>query len=142
MAQPNYNRNYETLMAVVTHLAVGKWATRQPKGIANDLSIDESEVRTVLKEFKGLFREFTKTSKDHGDHFYALHLRHSRQANDENKDAERGPLESTYLFPLLEFISRKSAQETQQGVAMKVALLTASISLVASTASLIVSLYK
>jgi hypothetical protein len=142
MAQPNYTRNYETLMAVVTHLGVGKWALRQPRGIANDLSIDESEVKTVLREFKGLFRESTKTSRDHGDHFYSLHLRHSRQASDENREIERAPLESEYLFPLLEFISKKSAQESQQSVAMKVALLTACISLLASAASLIVSLHK
>ena len=42
MSELSYSKHYETLMAVVTHLAVNKWALRQPRGIANDLSIDES----------------------------------------------------------------------------------------------------
>lgn len=66
MAQPNYSRNYEALMAVVTHLAVGKWATRQRKGIANDLSIDESEVRAVLKELKDCFASLRRLPGSRG----------------------------------------------------------------------------
>src|SRR3954471_1173926 len=112
MPQPNYNRNYETLMALVTHLGAGKWPMRQPKGIAKDLSIDESEIRAVLQEFKGLFRQSVKASKDHGDHFYSLQLRYARQPSDEN-EIERAPLEAEYLFPLLEFISKKSAEQSQ-----------------------------
>jgi hypothetical protein len=142
MSRPNYTKHYETLMAVVTHLAVNKWALRQPRGIARDLSINEEDVKAVLINFKGLFRESAGTSKDHGDHYYSLHLRHSRQSSDENKDVERAPLEAVYLFPLLTFISQKSAQESQQGIAMKAALLTALISLVASAVSLFVALYK
>lgn len=142
MSRPNYTKHYETLMAVVTHLGVHKWALRQPRGIAKDLSINEEDVKTVLTNFKGLFRESLGASKDHGDHFYSLHLRHSRQSSDDNKDVERAPLEADYLFPLLTFISQKSAQESQQGIAMRAALLTALISLIASAASLFVALHK
>jgi hypothetical protein len=44
MPNPDYSKNYEVLMAVVTHLAVNKWALRQPKGIAKDLSIEDVQV--------------------------------------------------------------------------------------------------
>ena len=71
MASPDYAKHYEVLMAVVTHLGVNKWALRQPRGIANDLSIDETSIRIVLKEFKGLFRQSANTSRDHSDHFYS-----------------------------------------------------------------------
>ena len=135
MSELSYSKHYETLMAVVTHLAVNKWALRQPRGIANDLSIDKSSVRTVLKTFKSLFRESMKTSKDHGDHFYSLHLRHSKQSTDES-DVERAPLEAEYFFPLLDFISKKSMQETQTSVAIKAALMAAAVSLFASFVAL------
>lgn len=141
MSQPSYSLHYETLTAVVTHLAVNKWALRQPQGIANDLSIDVADVKVVLKEFKGMFRESVKKSKDHSDHFYSLHLRHSRQAIDE-KEVERPPLDSEYLIPLLEFISKKSIQEAQHKTAITVALTGASLTLVASAVSLLIAFYK
>jgi hypothetical protein len=131
----NYAKHYETLMAVVTHLAVNKWALRQPQGIAKDLSIDVKSVRTVLNTFKSLFRESVKKSSDHGDHFYSLHLRHSKQAADDT-EVERAALDAEYFFPLLDYISKKSIQETQQNVALKAALIAAAVSLIASLASL------
>lgn len=136
MAAPNYAKHYETLMAVVTHLAVNKWALRQPQRIANDLSIDVASVRAVLKTFKSLFRESPKKSKDHSDHFYSLHLRHSKQAADESNEVERAALDPEYFFPLLDYISKKSMQETQQNVALKAALIAAAVSLIASMAAL------
>lgn len=136
MARPNYAKHYETLMAVVTHLAVNKWALRQPQGIAKDLSIELESVRTVLRTFKSLFRESAKKSRDHGDHFYSLHLRHSKQAADDSNDVERAALDADYFFPLLDYISKKSMQETQQNVALKAALIAAAVSLIASLAAL------
>jgi len=143
MPNPDYSKNYEVLMAVVTHLAVNKWALRQPKGIAKDLSIEDVQsVRNVLKSFKGLFRESKGISKDHGDHFYSLHLRHSRQGDGDNVDQERAPLEPEYLFSLLKFVSEKSAQESQQMTALRVAGMTSMISLIVAAASLFVVLHK
>jgi hypothetical protein len=142
MTKPDYAKHYEVLMAVVTHLGVNKWALRQPRGIANDLSIDEESIRTVLKSFKGLFRQSAKTSGDHGDHFYSLHLRHSRQPSGENPQVERGPLDAEYLFPLLKFISEKSAQQSQQATALRLAALSSLISLLVACVSLYITLRK
>jgi hypothetical protein len=127
-------------MAVVTHLAVHRWAVRQPKGIAKDLSIDVEDVALVLKSFKGLFRESAGTSKDHGDHFYALHLRFARQVADEDNNKDRPPLENEYLKQLLDFVAQRASEELQRGAAMKGALITASLSLIASLTSVGVAL--
>ena len=86
--------------------------------------------------FKSLFRESTKKSRDHGDHYYSLHLRHSRQVADDANDVERAALDAEYFFPLLDYISKKSMQETQQSVALKAALIAAGVSLIASLAAL------
>jgi hypothetical protein len=137
---PDYAENYEILMAVVTHLAVGKWPSRQPKGIAKDLSIDVESIRPVLKAFKGLFRESQGLSKDHGEPFYSLHLRYARTGGDA--DEERPALEPTDLFSLLKFVSEKSTLQSQQTVALRLAALTSIISLLVAAASMVVALHK
>jgi hypothetical protein len=142
MQKPNYTKYYEVLVAVVTHLAVNKWPQRQPKGIAKDLSIDDvAAVRHVLTTFKGLFRESQGASKDHGEPYYSLHLRYSKQP-DASVEQVRPPLEPDYLFELLKFVSERSAQQSQQTTAVRVAGLTSIISLIVAAGSLFVALHK
>ncbi len=142
MPKPDYSKHYEVLMAVIAHLAVNKWAIRQPQGISKDLSIDKDSIQQVLREFKSLFRESSGKSKDHGSPFYSLHLRHSRQATPDNPDLERPPLEAEYLFPLLRFVSEKSAQQSQQANALWLAGITSLISLIVAGLSLYVAIRK
>ncbi|MGJ5151636.1 MULTISPECIES: hypothetical protein [unclassified Bradyrhizobium] len=142
MQRPDYAANYETLMAVVTHLAVNKWPARQPKGIAKDLSIENVDaVRGVLRTFKGLFRESRGVSRDHGEPLYSLHLRHSRFVV-ADEEQERPPLNTEDLFALLRLVSEKAAQQTQQASALRIAALTSIISLMVAAASLLVALHK
>ncbi|WP_143274082.1 hypothetical protein [Bradyrhizobium canariense] len=140
--QPNYARNFEVLVAVITHLAVNKWPARQPKGIAKDLSIEDvNSVRTVLKAFKGLFRESRGVSKDHGEPLYSLHLRHARFAVADS-DQERPPLDPQDMFSLLRLVSEKASQQTQHAAALRIAALTSAISLVVAAASLFVAFHR
>lgn len=140
--QPNYTKNYEVLMAVITHLAVNKWPARQPKGIAKDLSIEDVDsVRAVLKAFKGLFRESKGVSKDHGEPLYSLHLRHSRFVV-ADAEQERPPLDPEDMFSLLRLVSEKASQQTQQAAALRTAALTSIISLIVAGASLFVALHN
>ncbi|MBR0955690.1 hypothetical protein [Bradyrhizobium canariense] len=140
--QPNYAKNYEVLVAVITHLAVNKWPARQPKGIAKDLSIEDVDsVRSVLKAFKGLFRESRGVSKDHGEPLYSLHLRHARFAVADS-DQERPPLDPPDMFSLLRLVSEKASQQTQHAAALRVAALTSGISLLVAVVSLVVALHK
>jgi hypothetical protein len=142
MKSPSYSKHYETLMAVVTHLAVNKWAIRQPKGIARDLSIDVENVIYVLENFKGLFRKSAGASRDHGDSYYCLHLRFARQVTDEDNNKERPPLESAYLVPLLEFVSKRASEESHRGTVMTTAMITATLSLFASLVSVALTILR
>jgi hypothetical protein len=140
MRVPDYAKHYEVLMAVVTHLAVNKWPSRQPVGIAKDLSIDDVDhVRSVLRTFKGLFRESKGKSKDHGDPLYYLHLRFSR-ATPETSEDERPPLDTQDLFALLKFVSDSAIAQSQQSSALTASTLSSVISLIVAAGSLVVAL--
>jgi hypothetical protein len=141
MSPPRYAQHHETLVAAVTQLAMGQSAFRQAKTLAKDLSIDPSEVATVLNDFKGLFKKSAGSQKDPEGQSYCLHLRYTLRYNQDEK-AERPPLDTQYLMALLEFISRKSSEESQRSVAMRAALITAGLSLLASTISLAVTLFR
>lgn len=142
MEKPSYSEHLEVLMAVVTYLAMNEFPMRQPKKIADDTSIDIRAVEYVLRNFKGLFRESRKTSTDHGAHFYSLQLRYALNVLDDDNKKTKPPLGKHDLSALLEFISRRASEETQQGTAIKVALVTASLSLLASTISIAYSFFK
>jgi hypothetical protein len=139
---PSYSKDFETLAATVTYLAMGKKVQSQAKSLANDDSlIDTAEVKRVLHEFKGLFREAPSKSTDYGEPYYSLHLRHARRANKEG-DEMRPPLELRDLMALLDFIARKASEERQRDTAMLTIRVTAIFSLIASIASLIVALIR
>jgi hypothetical protein len=141
MSPPSYSKDFEALTAIVTYLAMSKWARRQPKGLANESLMDPDEIKRVLHTFKGLFRESTGRSKDYGEAYYSLHLRHARQEIKDD-DRERPPLELKELMALLEFIARKATEERQRSTAMITIMVTAVLALFASVTSLIVALIR
>ncbi|MBT1120890.1 hypothetical protein ACYCFL_19450 [Stutzerimonas nitrititolerans] len=131
MKKPRYSDNLETLIALVTHLAMTDWATRSPPNLAKALSIDQSEIERVLESFKGLFRKSKNTSKKTGAHFYALQLRHARQwlqDDEENEESKRPPLEQEYLSMLLDFISHRAQEETGRSLGFVTAWIAAGAS--------------
>ena len=120
---PKYSEHQETLIALVTHLAMTEWSARTPANLAKAISIESSEITKVLSEFKGLFRKSKKKSKKTGDHFYTLQIRHAKQwlgeADDENEDEDdkKPPLESEILTKLLDFVISKAAEERTNKIA-------------------------
>lgn len=140
--KPSYSESLEVLMAVVTYLAMNEFPMRQPKKIADDTSIDIHAVEYVLKNFKGLFRESRKVSNDHGAHFYSLQLRYALNVVDDDNKKTKPPLDKGDLSALLEFISRRASEEMQKGTAIKVAFMTAVLSLLASALSIAYSILK
>lgn len=112
---PKYSDHQETLIALVTHLAMTDWSARTPTNLAIALSIEASEITKVLEKFKGLFRKSIKISKKTRDHFYTLQIRHAKQWLDENveegENDKRPPLEPELLTKLLDFVISKSAEE-------------------------------
>jgi hypothetical protein len=132
MSGPSYSKYQETLIALVTHLAITDKQARSAKALAEDLSIDQSEVDKVLDSFRGLFWRSPGQTKGPPD--YSLHFRFARSG--------RAALESKDLIELLKFISEKAAGESQRSSAMIIALITAGLGLAAGLASLVVTLVR
>ncbi|WP_185825824.1 hypothetical protein [Xanthomonas sp. SI] len=131
MKKPRYSENLETLIALVTHLAMTDWAARSPPNLAKALSIEQSEIEGVLESFKGLFRKSKNTSKKTGAYFYTLQLRHARQwlQDEEDEDSKRPPLEQEYLSTLLEFISHRAQEESGHSLGIVTAWVAAGASI-------------
>jgi len=118
----SYSDNLETLVALVTHLAMTKFRSRTPGNLAKYLGLKEAKVLDVLETFKGLFRK-SITKLDDGQHYYTLQLRYARrwlQEDDKRHvdyDSEtdepdpREPLEPEHLSALLSFITDMVEQE-------------------------------
>lgn len=118
---PKYSDHQETLIALVTHLAMTDWSARTPTNLSKALSIDKGEIVAVLDNFKGLFRRSKKTSKKSDDYFYSLQIRHARQwlseAEEEDETTKKPPLETEYITKLLDFVISKSAEERSNKIA-------------------------
>lgn len=103
------------LVALVTHLAVTRYKSRTPKGLADSLSFDHSEVDTVLTGFRGLFHESVKTHRDTGEKFYTLHLRYALRSQDTGDEGDeelaREPIPGDQLIALIDFIRHSAEQE-------------------------------
>ena len=58
-----YYHDLDTLVALISHLAVGKTSQRTPHGLSLDLSIEESVIVRVLDDYKSLFRKAARAAK-------------------------------------------------------------------------------
>jgi hypothetical protein len=114
-----YTDNLDTLVALVTNLAMTRFRSRTPTALAEYLSLDQADVVFVLTNFRGLFRESTVLTDD-GEHWYTLHLRYARrwlesdtkrEPATEDEEDPREPLGPEYLSTLLTFISNMVAEE-------------------------------
>jgi hypothetical protein len=61
----------------------------------------------------------------------------ARQSIDEQAKIERAPLDAQYFFPLLDFISKRSIQETQRSSTQRAAVIAAAVSLATSVIALL-----
>jgi len=132
-----YSHHLDTIVALVSYLAITNAKSRTPSRLATDLSLDEKEVQFVLDNFKSLFRKSKKPSPQNTQYFYTLHTRYAfrSQATDDDDDVIREPLPPDYLSKILDFISNAAfiehEQEKQKIISsnnIKTALLAAIIS--------------
>ena len=139
MTKPCYSENLETLIALVTHLAMTDWSMRSPPNLAKALSIDQFEIERVLESFKGLFRKSSYTSKKTGAHFYTLQLRHARQwlVDNEDEDSNGPPLEPEYLTALLNFIAHRAQEESSRSVGLITAWVAAGASILVAVLAIV-----
>lgn len=113
--ETRYSAHLDTLVALVTNLAMTKWKSRTPTILAKELALDHDEVAYVLQNFKGLFRE-TYSRASYGEPYYWLQLRWARRHIEKATESDQDPvleepLEAEYLSALLNFILTMVEQE-------------------------------
>lgn len=131
MHKPKYSDHLDTLIAVVTHIGVGKYVKRTVKGIAADAQLEPQSVAFVLTNFPGLFKKYKDARSLTGDPLYTLHILHAGKWLDNEGDdsrpnraasayaKEKVPLDPQHLAVLLEFISHRAQDETQHSIAWR-----------------------
>ena len=138
---PKYSEHQETLIALVTHLAMTDWSARSPTNISKAISIDKDEIITVLESFKGLFRKGKRINKKTNENYYSLQIRHARQwledIDTDDEESKKPPLESEYLNKLLDFVIAKAVEERSNKIAVFGPWLTAAASLVVAALAII-----
>ncbi|MBY8138902.1 hypothetical protein [Vibrio fluvialis] len=138
---PKYSEHQETLIALVTHLAMTDWSARSPTNISKAISIDKHEIITVLESFKGLFRKGKRVNKKTNENYYSLQIRHARQwledTDADDEESKKPPLEPEYLNKLLDFVITKAAEERSNKIAVFGPWLTAAASLVVAALAII-----
>lgn len=148
----SYSQHFETLIALVTHLAVSGEgeadAANAPK-LADRLGLHEEEVITVLDGFKGIFRrtqEKYQTSNYGLQYKYTLQLRYARRKYVDGKVVNVGAaITNEELFSLLEFITNKVGEEQENerlSRSNRVTLIGVWIAAVMSFLSALVTLLK
>ncbi|MFJ7969070.1 hypothetical protein [Streptomyces sp. NPDC096324] len=76
-----YDEHLDLLIALITYMALTRWRSRSPNGLASDLGLLESDVKRTLDEFPGLFRKsanFYATALG-PQNSYTLHARFARR---------------------------------------------------------------
>lgn len=104
-----YSSYFDTLVALVSHMALMDYLSRTPSSLAKFLSLDFAEVEFVLKNFRGLFRESINSVKvsDKEEKYYCLQIRYAiRSTQEDGIEVRTAQLKAEYLTSLLEFISK------------------------------------
>lgn len=123
----NYSQHYETLVALVTYLAIceindnaqQRRDNATTEELAKYIGLETEEIKMVLNGFKGLFRrsivEHPIDKKYEKQYRYTLQLRYARRIyTDDPMPAEWGsPLSNEDLFTLLSFITNKVREEQE-----------------------------
>lgn len=129
-----YSDHLDNLHALITYLALTRWRSRSPNGLARDLNLEESAITRTLDIFPGLFRKSSALHEtDVGNqHSYTLHARYARrcprgddpplQASEHAGQASRSDpapsqdgsgeeLDAVTLRMLLDFVSEQARAE-------------------------------
>lgn len=134
--RPRYSDHLDNLQALITYLALTRWRSRSPNGLARDLGLEESAITATLDSFPGLFRKSNAVYEtDVGpQHSYTLHARYARRRSRDNagvhfpksaenlaslsdpeptQDGSGEELDAGTLRMLLDFISERARAERE-----------------------------
>ena len=133
-----YYHDLDTLVALISHLAVGKTSQRTPSGLARDLSIDESTIVRVLDEYKALFRKAGRPKPGASQAPYSLQLRYALQyVENEDLSVLKPALPTEHVTTLLTFVADMAKQERSWSMQTVVALIAALASFVVALIALV-----
>lgn len=137
MLPKRYSKDLDTLVALISHLALGKASQRTPKGLSADLSIDQAKIERVLGEYKSLFRKASQPKLDQKDIPYSLQLRYALQYV-ENEDAtvQKPPIATEHVTALISFVTGMAKDERSWSIQVIVALVAALASFVVALIAL------
>src|SRR5947208_4835963 len=107
-----YTKHFDTLVALVTHLANTQYISRTPQGMADALGLKKQDVQEVLDRFPGFFRK-SRNPHPSGEHYYTVHLRHARRSFDGNRAVDSMSLRPEETQALFSLISIMVAQENE-----------------------------
>ena len=126
-----YYHDLDTLVALISHLAVGRASQRTPNGLSRDLSIDEATIIRVLDDYKALFRKASKPKPGAEQEPYSLQLRYALQyVEHDDLSVLKPPLPTEHVTALLTFVADMAKQERSWSMQTVVALIAALASFV------------
>jgi hypothetical protein len=161
-----YSDHLDTLLALITYLALTQWRSRTPNALAMELFLPEDQITSVLNGFPGIFRknpELHPTAVG-GQPSYTLYGRYARRrprdmdsavlplpkaaddliassAPDPAQDGTGEELDADSLRMLLDFVSdraRAEQESTQSRLAQRWLLLGVAIAAAASIVAAII----
>jgi hypothetical protein len=151
--QPSYSDNLDTIVALVTHLALTEWKSRTSSKLSEALGLEQKQVELVLENFKGLFRKSMRRAPNSDEHYYTLHMRYALRSfrdpgHQETQEEPTGPLDGDDLATLLQYISgaverehRTTEQEKANQTAMRAAWISATAAVVAAAVAVAVAAF-
>lgn len=133
MLKTEYSKDIAILLALISHMSVGKKSQRTPEGLANDLSIPEEEIIAALKKYKSLFREASKSKEGGHQKPFSLHLRYALQyeVGEDDKNV-KPPLPKEHVTTLIDLVTGMAHSEKSWNIQLIVSLVAASVAVVAA----------
>lgn len=133
MLKREYSKDVAILLALISHMSVGKKSQRTPRGLAKDLSIPEDEITSILRKYKSLFREASKPKKGGDQKPFSLHLRYALQYEvDEDESTVKPPLPSEHVTALIDLVTGFANAEKGWNIHLIVSLVAAGVAVIAA----------
>ena len=135
-----YSSHFETLVALVSYMALMEYTSRTPTNLAKYLSLGKDEVVFALENFKGIFRESIKPSHDTNEKFYCLQMRYATRKRDADDDeGDLVQMKAEHINTLLDFIAKMVEAEKageRQNSSNWITIVASSIAFIASLIAL------
>jgi hypothetical protein len=137
-----YSEDIDYLLAAAVYLASSTyWWGRTPQRLANELSLDEIRLTSVLAGYPGIFRQ-SKTVADNGQTSFSLQARYAHFDSKDGKEPASSddipPIEADELKLVLEFIQKMAEHEKTDARARRSNFIAVGAAVISAVAALTV----